>query len=163
MYKRQPLGRSEVRFPQPETKGRRELVDLNAGWQTALLPEAKGANVAAQQEVNTAALSWKTVNVPHNWDDYYGYRQLTHGNLHGTAQMCIRDSGSVPKLLSVTMSFPPAIPCIFVFLQCLPEHHGIIFINKKEPCIWLAFYRKSRNAVPFLLTPSRSQVGVLNR
>ena len=80
-----PLGRSEVRFPQPEVKGRRELVDLNAGWQTALLPEVKGANVAAQQEVNTAALSWKTVNVPHNWDDYYGYRQLTHGNLHGTA------------------------------------------------------------------------------
>ena len=26
-----------------------------------------------------------TVNLPHNWDDYYGYRQLTHGNLHGTA------------------------------------------------------------------------------
>ena len=26
-----------------------------------------------------------TVNIPHNWDDYYGYRQLTHGNLHGTA------------------------------------------------------------------------------
>ena len=25
------------------------------------------------------------VNIPHNWDDYYGYRQLTHGNLHGTA------------------------------------------------------------------------------
>lgn len=25
------------------------------------------------------------VNVPHNWDDYYGYRQLTHGNLHGSA------------------------------------------------------------------------------
>ncbi len=23
--------------------------------------------------------------LPHNWDDYYGYRQLTHGNLHGTA------------------------------------------------------------------------------
>ena len=28
--------------------------------------------------------SEKTVNIPHNWDDYYGYRQLTHGNLHGT-------------------------------------------------------------------------------
>lgn len=27
----------------------------------------------------------KTVTIPHNWDDYYGYRQLTHGNLHGTA------------------------------------------------------------------------------
>lgn len=32
----------------------------------------------------------KTVNIPHNWDDYYGYRQLTHGNLHGTA-MYVKD------------------------------------------------------------------------
>lgn len=30
------------------------------------------------------------MNIPHNWDDYYGYRQLTHGNLHGTA-MYIKD------------------------------------------------------------------------
>lgn len=28
--------------------------------------------------------------IPHNWDDYYGYRQLTHGNLHGTA-MYVKD------------------------------------------------------------------------
>lgn len=28
---------------------------------------------------------WKQVNVPHNWDDYYGYRRLLHGNLHGDA------------------------------------------------------------------------------
>lgn len=36
---------------------------------------------------NTTPTSLDTicVNLPHNWDDYYGYRQLTHGNLHGTA------------------------------------------------------------------------------
>lgn len=28
---------------------------------------------------------WKMVSVPHNWDDYYGYRRLLHGNLHGDA------------------------------------------------------------------------------
>ncbi len=28
---------------------------------------------------------WKPVNIPHNWDDYYGYRRLLHGNLHGDA------------------------------------------------------------------------------
>ncbi len=28
---------------------------------------------------------WKKVNVPHNWDDYHGYRRLLHGNLHGDA------------------------------------------------------------------------------
>lgn len=36
---------------------------------------------------NTQPTSLDTIDVklPHNWDDYYGYRQLTHGNLHGTA------------------------------------------------------------------------------
>lgn len=31
------------------------------------------------------SVHWQTVDVPHNWDDYYGYRRLRHGNLHGTA------------------------------------------------------------------------------
>ena len=68
-----PMGRSKVRFPEPESKDRRTLVSLDKDWTTWLItkdnPEAK-----KQQ-----------VNLPHNWDDYYGYRQLTHGNLHGTA------------------------------------------------------------------------------
>ena len=32
------------------------------------------------------SLHWKTVDIPHNWDDYYGYRRLRHGNLHGSAE-----------------------------------------------------------------------------
>jgi len=44
-------------------------INLNDSWQTSL----KGTN------------EWKKVNVPHNWDDYYGYRRLQHGNLHGDA------------------------------------------------------------------------------
>jgi beta-galactosidase len=28
---------------------------------------------------------WKKINIPQNWDDYYGYRRLLHGNLHGDA------------------------------------------------------------------------------
>ncbi|MEN0052801.1 MAG: malectin domain-containing carbohydrate-binding protein [Mucilaginibacter sp.] len=28
---------------------------------------------------------WKTVNVPHNWDTYEGYRRIPHGNRHGYA------------------------------------------------------------------------------
>ena len=28
---------------------------------------------------------WQKVHVPHNWDDYGGYRRLVHGNLHGYA------------------------------------------------------------------------------
>jgi len=28
---------------------------------------------------------WRPVDIPHNWDDYGGYRRLRHGNLHGFA------------------------------------------------------------------------------
>ncbi len=66
-----PMGRSEVRFPEPERKGRRTVTSLNEGWTAHCLV---GRDTIATQ-----------VNIPHNFDDYYGYRQLRHGNLHGSA------------------------------------------------------------------------------
>ncbi|KAA6345024.1 Beta-galactosidase BoGH2A [termite gut metagenome] len=79
-----PKGRSEVRFPAPEVKSQRTVIELNEGWKTYLIsPDSlKGKE--------------RTVNIPHNWDDYFGYRQLTHGNLHGTA-MYIK-TFTVPQL-----------------------------------------------------------------
>ncbi|MDE6692499.1 MAG: DUF4982 domain-containing protein [Muribaculaceae bacterium] len=65
-----PMGRSAVRFPERPRTGRRTAINLDKGWTTWLSDNKAEA---------------RTVNVPHNWDDYYGYRQLTHGNLHGTA------------------------------------------------------------------------------
>lgn len=63
-----PMGRSQLHFPAPEPgNARRSSISLNEGW-----------------EVTHNDIT-RTVNVPHNLDDYYGYRQLTHGNLHGTA------------------------------------------------------------------------------
>lgn len=50
-------------------KAQRQDISLNENWQTSLN--------------NTT--EWKKINVPHNWDDYYGYRRLLHGNLHGNA------------------------------------------------------------------------------
>jgi hypothetical protein len=47
---------------------RKDLV-INNGWFSKL-------------ETNN---NWKPVTIPHNWDDYYGYRRLLHGNLHSTA------------------------------------------------------------------------------
>jgi beta-galactosidase len=47
----------------------RQDISLNNDWLTSL---------------NTTD-EWKKVNIPHNWDDYYGYRRLVHGNLHGDA------------------------------------------------------------------------------
>ena len=65
-----PLGRSAVHFPEPERQGRRTIISLNDDW-TAVCPLAHD--------------SVARVNIPHNFDDYYGYRQLRHGNLHGSA------------------------------------------------------------------------------
>ena len=65
-----PMGRSEVRFPAPERKGRRNIISLNDGW-------TAHCSVAHDSVVS--------INLPHNFDDYYGYRQLRHGNLHGSA------------------------------------------------------------------------------
>ena len=66
-----PMGRSEVKFPEPEHKGRRTVTSLNDGWTARC---SVGRDITA-----------KTVNIPHNFDDYYGYRQQRHGNLHGKA------------------------------------------------------------------------------
>ena len=65
-----PMGRSNVTFPKPERKGRRTLTSLNEDWKAWL-------TVAPDSVVSTT--------LPHNFDDYYGYRQLRHGNLHGKA------------------------------------------------------------------------------
>ena len=65
-----PMGRSAVHFPEPERKGRRTITSLNDGW-TAYCSVAHDSVVS--------------INLPHNFDDYYGYRQLRHGNLHGSA------------------------------------------------------------------------------
>ena len=69
-----PLGRSNITFPTPERKGRRTITSLNDGWEWSLTtPSAsKGGNSGSGA-------------IPHNFDDYYGYRQLRHGNLHGSA------------------------------------------------------------------------------
>ena len=66
-----PMGRSAVRFPAPEPRGKRRIVSLNDDW-TVHCPVGRGSASA-------------TVTLPHNLDDYYGYRQQRHGNLHGSA------------------------------------------------------------------------------
>ena len=66
-----PMGRSAVRFPEPELKGKRRIISLNNDWTASC---SVGRDTIAAH-----------INIPHNFDDYYGYRQLRHGNLHGSA------------------------------------------------------------------------------
>ena len=75
-----PMGRSQVHFPAPERKGRRTITSLNDGWQAKLVHKS-----LTQQAMISELCTMHSVNVPHNFDDYYGYRQLRHGNLHGSA------------------------------------------------------------------------------
>lgn len=81
-----PMGRSAVRFPKRPSNGRRVSVNLDEGWETWIVDEKQPAG----------RQFWKTVNIPHNWDDYHGCRQLTHGNLHGTAMY--EKEFAVPRL-----------------------------------------------------------------
>jgi predicted GH43/DUF377 family glycosyl hydrolase len=74
-----PMGRSAVNFPKPEIKSPRTICQLT-DWETRLV-SSNATGKLHPEDLNR----WKKVSLPHNWDDYYGYRQLTHGNLHGTA------------------------------------------------------------------------------
>lgn len=72
-----PMGRSEVTFPAPEKKGKRNVLSLDKSWQVTF---GKTTEDSITKKMGTFQ-----VDVPNNLDDYYGYRQLKHGNLHGTA------------------------------------------------------------------------------
>ena len=81
----QRLGRSNVRFPEPEPVGKRRLVSLNDGW-TAKIDSSEQLimnsddNSQGEQSSSTAKSNHhyslftinQKVNLPHNFDDYYG-------------------------------------------------------------------------------------------
>ncbi|MFB6343745.1 malectin domain-containing carbohydrate-binding protein [Saccharicrinis sp. FJH62] len=62
----------------------RHEISLNTNWQTI----ANDTNIHAYDGFEAAGFEtegWIRVDVPHNWDDYGGYRRLMHGNRHGYA------------------------------------------------------------------------------
>lgn len=59
----------------------RQDILLNENWQTVLVDQ----NISNPFVATPNSLKWKKVSIPHNWDDYHGYRRLVHGNLHGDA------------------------------------------------------------------------------
>ncbi|MFV0541520.1 MAG: malectin domain-containing carbohydrate-binding protein [Aestuariibaculum sp.] len=62
----------------------RTVVSLDNDWVTVVLDSLPLAENDFVKQTSIDS-SWKQVNVPHNWDQYYGYRRMKHGNLHGTA------------------------------------------------------------------------------
>ncbi|WP_316739466.1 malectin domain-containing carbohydrate-binding protein [Pedobacter aquatilis] len=66
------------------TQGIRKNINLNENW----LSIADEKNINAFNGFHLAgykASNWIKVNVPHNWDQYEGYRRKLHGNKHGYA------------------------------------------------------------------------------
>jgi hypothetical protein len=62
----------------------RQDISLNEGWYSIANDTNKLAYNGFESPVYSTE-NWEEVNVPHNWDDYGGYRRLRHGNRHGYA------------------------------------------------------------------------------
>ena len=62
---------------------RKDLL-LNEGWLTIAIDTNRFAFDGFENAEFTTE-NWQEVEVPHNWDDYGGYRRLRHGNRHGYA------------------------------------------------------------------------------
>ena len=66
------------------TKAQRQDIPLLNNWST-IAHETNNHAYDGFEKSSFSVQSWKTVQVPHNWDQYDGYRRLTHGNKHGYA------------------------------------------------------------------------------
>src|SRR6476620_11730844 len=59
-------------------------ISLNKEWRTIADDQNKNAADGFEKSSFNSA-GWKIVDVPHNWDEYEGYRRMQHGNRHGYA------------------------------------------------------------------------------
>lgn len=59
-------------------------IELKKGW-VSVAKDNDSAAYKGFQSANYNTLKWQRVEVPHNWDEYGGYRRLRHGNRHGYA------------------------------------------------------------------------------
>lgn len=59
----------------------RRDISLNDNWHTIATNNDQILPSNTYQSAITN--NWKKVNIPHNWDQYEGYRRLLHGNRHG--------------------------------------------------------------------------------
>ncbi|MDR6763116.1 hypothetical protein J2Y38_003335 [Flavobacterium sp. 2755] len=102
----------------------RKEVSLNSSWETILLDNPKEEKSFIE---NPKSDKWLSVNVPHNWDQYYGYRRTKHGNLHGTAwykKTLKLDKKDVSKQLFLYFEGVSSYATVWVNGKKIGEHKG---------------------------------------
>ena len=62
----------------------RKDISLNENWLTSAHDSLRNDFIHFEEN-SFKTVDWKKVSVPHNWDNYEGYRRLLHGNRHGVA------------------------------------------------------------------------------
>jgi beta-galactosidase len=95
-------------------------ISLDKNWKSI----ADDNNKLAYNGFEKASFSdakWKHVEVPHNWDDYYGYRRMRHGNRHGYAWY--------RKIFSVKPQ--PANKRMFLFFEGVGSY-ATVWLNGKQ-------------------------------
>ena len=103
----------------------RKEVSLNSSWETIVLDNP----LQEETFVNNPKVdaNWKKVNVPHNWDQYYGFRRTKHGNLHGTAwyhKTLVLDKKDQGKQLFLFFEGVSSYATVWVNGKKVGEHKG---------------------------------------
>lgn len=62
----------------------RQDISLDKDWESFALPTQAGKEWTMLPPLDSYK-EWSKVTIPHNWDQYEGYRRLQHGNFHGLA------------------------------------------------------------------------------
>lgn len=63
----------------------RTIIPLHAAWKTVMSEHDTSRYNGFEQEGFVPGKEWRGVAIPHNWDQYAGYRRMLHGNVHGYA------------------------------------------------------------------------------
>ncbi len=72
---------SQLAFSQKKI---RQDIPLDLNWET-IANDSDSSAYRGFESPGYVTTGWESVDIPHNWDKYEGYRRLVHGNRHGYA------------------------------------------------------------------------------
>lgn len=105
----------------------RTTIDLNSNWKSV----ADDAHIDAFKGFEAPEFKddkWTTVNIPHTWDKYEGYRRLLSGNRHGYAWYRKTFRLSNKDLASRNRNVQPAAQRYFLFFEGVGSY-ATVYLN----------------------------------